>query len=179
VSNIDGTWFAAEAPLTFLFHEQESHVAGVFHHENIFTCDLKGTLVGRKLTFDFETIWSWLNVHDTGSATLDVSADGATLSGPVTMSGKPGRWSLTRAQPAVRPPVAPAAPPSASLPFPIRQPARSYGPLKSPVDTVWPYHERIAKDVWDAQRDPALLQRLRKRAESEPELDALLKRRNM
>jgi hypothetical protein len=42
-----------------------------------------------------------------------------------------------------------------------------------------PYHERIAKDVWDAQRDPALLQRLRKRAESEPELDALFTRRNM
>jgi hypothetical protein len=172
--SIEGTWFATDAPLTFLFQQQDGAVSGVFHDEKTYTCELKGTLVGNRLSFNFETSWSWLNVHDMGSATLDVSADGATLSGPVLIGGKPGRWTLRRTKEATRPPPPPAPPqPPAFHPPPGRGGGGGNpGPFAS-------YHDGIVKQVWDAGADPALLARLKARAKTEPELHDLLLRRKL
>ena len=175
---IDGTWYATDAPLTFLLQQQGGVVSGVFHDDNkSYTCELKGTIVGNRLSFNFETSWSWLNVHDMGSATLDVSADGGTLSGPVLIGGKPGRWTLRRTKEAARPPP-PSTPPTPPRPPAVQPPSRGGGGGGAPGPFAI-YHDRILKQVWDSEADPALLARLKLRAKAEPELHELMVRRHL
>lgn len=174
--SIDGTWFAAEAPLTFLFQQQDDAVTGTFHDEKTFTCELKGRIAGNRVSFSFETAWSWLNVHEIGSATLDIASGGTVLSGPVLTGGKPGRWTLTRTRPEARPPpVASPEPTRWKWPGGFRGGGGGGGGSGPAV----PYHDRIRKDVWDAERDPALLERLRRRAEVEEELRVMLEQRKL
>ena len=175
--SIDGMWFATDAPLTFLFQQQGDAVSGVFHDEKTYTCELKGAVVGNRLSFNFETSWSWLNVHDMGSATLDVSADGGTLSGPVLFSGKPGRWTLTRTKAVTRPPPPPAPPQPPAFHMPPPHGGGGGGGGNPPPFNT--YHDRISKQVWDAGADPALLARLKVRAHTEPELHDLLLQRHL
>ncbi|HEY0513008.1 MAG TPA: hypothetical protein VGH73_13950 [Thermoanaerobaculia bacterium] len=174
---IAGSWISSEPKLWFVFQQQGSEVRGSFHDEKVFTCELKGAFAGNQLNIHFETIFSWLNVHESGSAVLELAPDGAMLAGPFKSNGKSGLWRLRRegVQPqASVPPARPPAPPN--IPFPI-PPHRSPSPQpigagKEPFSS---YRDRITIDVSEAPHDPALLQHLRRRARFEPELDALLK----
>ena len=79
--------------------------------------------------------------------------------------------------------LAPYVPPSPH-PGPVPRPAPPPPPPPVPHGPTGqqpyvPYHDRIVKEVWDAQCDAALLARLRKRAKEEPELKELLERRHM
>ena len=147
---------------------------------------MRGSLVGNRLSFNFETAWSWLNVHEIGSAALDISADGASLTGPVLIGGKPGRWTLTRTKAATRPPPppAPTAPPSYT-PLTYNGGYGGHGGFGGggggggAREGFASYHDRIVKEVSEGFNDPVKMERLKKRADVEPELRELLERRHV